>query len=100
MGGGAAKERQEYPQSITANSIKGLVQVYEICISTYVMYSAFLLYLPQHEDHVYSPSAGPEPTLAFWRVLFIFYYRLDELIQQGTGQDFACNGDQSDASIV
>ena len=62
------------------------------------MFSAFLLYLPQHEDHVYGPSVGPEPTLAFWRVFL--YYRLNEAIQQGTSQDFACNGEQSDASIV
>ena len=27
-----------------------------------------LLYLPQHEDHVYTPSVGPWPALAFWCV--------------------------------
>ena len=30
--GGTAKARQGFPQSITANSIKGLGQVYESCI--------------------------------------------------------------------
>ena len=30
--GGTAKARQDFPQSITADSIKGLGQVYESCI--------------------------------------------------------------------
>ena len=30
--GGTAKARQDFPQSITADSIKGLGQVYENCI--------------------------------------------------------------------
>ena len=30
--GGTAKARQDFPQSITANSSKGLGQVYESCI--------------------------------------------------------------------
>ena len=96
--GGTAKARQDFPKSITADSIKGLGQVYESCIQTYVLFSAFLLYLPQHEGHVYGPSVGPEPTLAFWRVFL--GYRRDEPIQQDASQDFACNGEQSDASIV
>ena len=64
----AAKARQDFSQSITADSIKGLGQVYESCKWTYVLFSAFFLYLPQHEDHVGRPSVGPEHTLAFWRV--------------------------------
>ena len=96
--GGTAEARQDFPQSITANSIKVPGKVYESCKWTYVLFSAFFLYLPQHEDHVYGPSAGPEPALAFWRV-FLFYRR-DEPIQQDTSQDFACNGEQNDASIV
>ena len=64
-GGGTAKARQDFPQSITADSIKGLGQVYESCMQTCVLFSAFLLYLPQHAGHVYGPSVGPEPTLAF-----------------------------------
>ena len=55
-------------------------QVYEICIWTNVLFSVFLLYLPQQGDHVCSPSVGPESTLAFWRV-FLCYCR-DEPIQQ------------------
>ena len=43
---GTAKARQDYPQSITADGIKGPVQVYESCIQTYIVFSAFLLYLP------------------------------------------------------
>ena len=62
------------------------------------MFSAFLLYLPQQEDHVYGPSVGPEPTLVVCHV-FLFYRR-DKPIQQDASQDFACNGKQSDASIV
>ena len=62
---GTAKARQDFPQSITADGIKGIGQVYESCIETHVLFSAFLLYLPQHEDHVYGPSVGSEPTLAF-----------------------------------
>ena len=91
--GGTAKARQDFPQSITADNIKGLGQVYESCIYTYVLFSAFLLYLLQREDHVYDPSVGPEPTQAFWRV-FLCYHRVD------ASQDFACNGEQGDASIV
>ena len=56
------------------------------------------MYLPQHENHVYSPSVGPEPTLAFWRIYLC--YRRDEPIQQDVSQDFACNGEQIDASVV
>ena len=52
--GVTAKARQDFPQSITADNIKGLGQVYESCIQTHVLFSAFLLYLPQHEDHVRS----------------------------------------------
>ena len=77
--GGTAKARQDFPQSITADSIKGLGQVYESCIQTHVLFSAFLLYLPQHEDYAYGPPVRPEPTLAFWRV-FLCYHR-DKPIQ-------------------
>ena len=56
---GTAKACQGFQQSITADSIKGLGQVYESCIQSHVLFSAFLLYLPQHEVHVYSPSVGP-----------------------------------------
>ena len=73
--GGTAKARQDFPQCITADGIKGLRQVYEICIETHVLFSAFLLYLPQHEDHVYGPSVGPEPTFTLWRV-FPCYRRM------------------------
>ena len=55
----------------------------------YVLFSAFLLYLPQHKDHVYGPSVGPEYTLAFWCV-FLCYCQ-DEPIQQDMSQDSACN---------
>ena len=96
--GGTAKARQDFPQSIMADSIKCLGRVYESCIQTHVLFSAFLLYLPQHEDHVYGPSIGPEPTSAFWRVFMCF--RQDEPIQQDASQDFACSGEQSDASVV
>ena len=95
---GTAKARQDFPQCITADGIKGLRQVYEICIETHVLFSAFLLYLPQHEDHVYGPSVGHEPALAFWRVFLCF--RRDESVQQDTSEDFSCNEEQSDASVV
>ena len=49
-----AKALQDFPQSITADSVEGLGQVYESCIQTHVPFSAVLLYLPQHEDHVRS----------------------------------------------
>ena len=74
--GGPAQARQDFPQSIGADSIKGLGQVSESCIWTHVLFSAFLLYLPQHEDHVYGPFVGLEPTLAFWCVLLC--YRWDD----------------------
>ena len=93
-----AKARQNVPQSITVDSIKGLGQIYESSIWTYVLLSAFLLYLPQHKYHVHGSSVGPEPALAFWRVFLC--YRRDEPIQQDASQDFACNGEKSDASIV
>ena len=64
-GGGTAKTRQDFPRAMTADSIKGLGQVYESCLKTHVLLSAMLLYLPQHGDHVYGPFFGPEPTLAF-----------------------------------
>ena len=48
--GGSAKARQDYPQSIAAE--KGLGQVYERRIQTCVLFSSFLLYLFQCEDHV------------------------------------------------
>ena len=96
--GGTAKARQDFPQSIKADSIKRLGQEYESCIQTNVLLSAFLLYLPQHVDHVYSPSTGPEPTLAFWYVFLCCCQ--DEPIQQKTSQDFACNGEQRNASVV
>ena len=76
--GQTAKTCQDFPQSIMADSLKGLGQVYE--------------------DHVSGPSFGPEPTLAFWRV-FLCYHR-DEPIQQDTSQDFARDRQQSDASVV
>ena len=44
--GGTTKARQDFPHSITADSIKELGQVYESCISTQVLFSAFVLYLP------------------------------------------------------
>ena len=78
--GETAKACQDFPQSTTADSIKGIGQVYESCIQTYALFSAFLLYLPQHGDHVYGPSVGPEPTLAFWCV-FLCYHQ-DEPIQK------------------
>ena len=62
---------RNFPQSITADGIKGHGQVYENCIKTHVPFSAFLLCLPQHEDHVRGPSVSFEHTLAFWRVLII-----------------------------
>ena len=91
--GETAKAHQDFPQSITVDSIKGLSQVYKSCVKIHILFSAFLLSLPQHEDHVYDPSVGPEPTQAFLRV-FLCYHRVD------ASQDFACNGEQSDASIV
>ena len=96
--GGTAKACQDFPQSIMADSIKGLGQVYKSCIKTYVLFFAFLLYLPQHRDLVYDPSVGPEPTLAFWRVFLCC--RRDESIQKDASEDFTCNGEQSDASVV
>ena len=60
--------------------------------------SISILNLPQHEHHVYGPSVGPEPTLAFCCVSLC--YRRDELIQQDASRGFACNGKQSDALIV
>ena len=50
--GGTAKARQDFPQSISADGIKGLGQVYESCIWTYVLFSAFLLYQPQYMSTV------------------------------------------------
>ena len=76
---GTAKESQDFPQSIT-DSMKGLGQVYERYIYAHVLFSAFLRYLPQHEDYVYGPSVGPKPTLAFWRA-FLYYHR-NEPVQQ------------------
>ena len=73
-----ASARQVFPQSIRADNIKGLGQVYKSCIKTYVLFSAFFLNLPQHEDHVYGLSVGPEPTLAFWHV-FLCYVRMSLL---------------------
>ena len=78
--------------------IKGLGQVHERYIQTYVLFSEFLLYLPQHEDHMYGPSVGPKPTLAFWR--FFLCYRRDGSIQLYASLDVACNGERSDASVV
>ena len=69
--GGTAKARQDFPQSITADCIKGLGLVYESCIQMHALLSAFLLNPPQHEDHVCRPSVGPEPTLAFWHVFLV-----------------------------
>ena len=63
--GGTAKAHHNFPQSIKADSIKRLGQEYESCIQTNVLLSAFLQYLPQHEDNVYGLSVEPEPTLAF-----------------------------------
>ena len=56
---GTAAARQDFLQSVTADSIKGLGQVYESC--RYVLFSAFLQYLPQHEYDVCGPFVGPEP---------------------------------------
>ena len=84
-------------QSITAESILALVRSTKAAYRP-VLFSAFLLYLPQHEDHVYGPSVGPETTLSFWRV-FLCCHR-DEPIQQDTSQDSAGNGEQSDALEV
>ena len=83
--GGTTKAHQDFPQSIMADSIKGLGQVYKSCIKTYVLFSAFFLNLPQHEDHVYGLSVGPEPTLAFWHVFLC--YLCDEPIQGDTSQE-------------
>ena len=96
--GGTAKARQDCPQSITADSIKGLGLVYESCIQMHALLSAFLLNPPQHEDHVCRPSVGSEPTLAFWR--FFLCNRRNEPVQQHTSQDFACNGEWGNASVV
>ena len=41
---GTAKACQDLPQSITVDSNKDLGQVYESCIQTYILFSAFLLY--------------------------------------------------------
>ena len=64
------------------DSIKGLDQAYERCIQTRVLFSAFRLDLPRHEDRV----------LAFSLVFLCF--RRDEPVQQDASQDFACNGEQ------
>ena len=64
---GTARVRQDFPQSMTAVSIKGFGQVYESCIYTYVLFSAF-------------------------RRVFRCY-RQDEPIKQDASQDFACNGE-------
>ena len=96
--GGTAKACQDFPQSIAADGIKGLGQVYESCIQTHVLFPAFPLYLRQHEDHVYGPSVGPESTLAFWRVFLCC--RWGQSIQQDASQGFSCNEEQSDASVV
>ena len=45
--GGTTKAHQDFPQSIMADSIKGLGQVYKSCIKTYVLFSVFL--------HVHTP---------------------------------------------
>ena len=36
--GGTGKACQDFPQFITADVIKGLGQVYESCISTYILF--------------------------------------------------------------
>ena len=61
-------------------------QVYEICIWTNVLFSVFLLYLPEHDDYACGRSVGPEPTLVFSR--FCLSYRRDEPIQHDVSQDF------------
>ena len=81
---GTARSRQDSLQSIVADGIKGLGQVY-----------AFFLYLPQH---VYGPSIGPEPTLTFGRVFLCF--RRNESLQHDASQDFACIGEQGNALVV
>ena len=88
---GTAKACQDFPQSITADSIKGLCQVYKSCMLTHVPSSAFRLNLPLHESHVYHPSVGPKLTLAFWCVFLC--YRQDKPIQQDASQDFVHNGE-------
>ena len=77
--------------SVATDSIIGLGQLYESCIQTHVLFSAFLPHLPKHEDRVCGPSVGPEPTLAFWRA-FLCYHQ-DQPVQQDTSQDVACNGE-------
>ena len=60
-------------------------------LTTHVLFSAFLLYLPQHEDHVCGPSDGPEATLALWCVFLRCHQ--DEHMQQDMSQDSACSGE-------
>ena len=45
--------------------------MFESFIQAHVLFCAFFLCLPQHEDHVRGPSVSFEHTLAFWRVLII-----------------------------
>ena len=97
---GTVKVHQDFPQSITGDSIKDFCQFYESCIY-YRLCSVLcicLLYLPQHRDHVCGPSVRPEPALAFWHV-FLCYLR-DEPVQQNASQNCACNEEYSDASVV
>ena len=44
---GTTEARQGFLQSIVADSIKGIDQVYRSCIKTHVLFYAFLLNLPQ-----------------------------------------------------
>ena len=59
--GGTAKARQNFLQPVIADSIKGLGHVYESCIKTHVLFSAFVLYLTQHENHATVPLLDLNP---------------------------------------
>ena len=75
---GTAKMSQDFPLSIMVDSIKGLSQIYEHCTQTHGLFSAFLMYLPQYEDHVCDPFIGPVLTLANSRELVLVLPRPEE----------------------
>ena len=66
---GTAKARQDFSQSIEADSIEGPGQVCENCLQTHVLFSAFLLYLLQACScvpilkHRHPPPPPPAPHL-------------------------------------
>ena len=94
----AAKLCNNVPETLSAHSIEGLGIVNKHCVQWPLLLLAFFLELVCCKDHVDCSSSPPKTALTLWKMA-MFNMGIQP-IQQNSGEDFPCNREQGDTSVV